>query len=230
MFRKLMRYLKSLFAKKPAPPIMIDHTKDDDYDLEQKEPSKGQIKLAVVVGHTKKSPGATMAKPYGISEYPFNTEIAKLMQDIAVKQFPHIKVSLYFRDAGGIAGAYGQAIKDKSDCLIELHFNAYNGKAHGTSTLCTPDANDVDFTMIVHKKICAVFGREGMSRGISTRSKSDRGGNNVHSFPGGVNCLTEPAFGDNPVEAKMLMDKKEQYAKCMLEAVDLWARKVDLIK
>lgn len=192
----------------------------------------GQIKLGIIVGHEKKKPGAEMPKILGaITEYDFNTGIAKSMKAYAEKAYKgQLVIEIIFRDGIGITGAYNKAIKSNCDCVIELHFNAYDRKAKGTSTLTTIDSRDQQFTQLVHEAICKVFKRTGkLDRGIKALSRSDRGGINVNSFPKGANCLVEPAFGDNMEEATLLLKNQQAYSECMIDAVMAWANQVKLV-
>lgn len=190
--------------------------------------SIGRVRLAVIVGHTKKSQGATMAKPLGMSEYVYNSKVAALMERHAAK-FKGLEIKTFFRDIGGIKGAYGDAIKWDADIAIELHFNAFNGKAVGTTNLCTPSSDDLAYATEIQKAMCEVFGRSGMSRGVKAIARADRGGGNVHSFPNGPNCLVEPAFGDNIAEAEMLVDRAEAYALAMVRTSYEWSQSRKLI-
>lgn len=142
-----------------------------------------------------------------------------------------LEMKTILRDDIGIAGAYKIARESLCDCVIELHFNAFDGKAMGTSTLCTPDLSDLAFAKTVHQAMCNLFKRMGRDdRGVKAISKATRGGSNVHGFPGGVNCLVEPVFGDNLAEAKLLLANKDKYAWCLVDAVALWAKQASLIK
>lgn len=183
------------------------------------------IKLAVIVGHEKKAPGARMTN--GKSEYDYNSEVATLMK-LAAKAKP-VVVETIFRDRIGISGAYEKAAKLGADCVIELHFNAFNTVVHGTETLCTADARDVEFAGIVHEKVCEVFQRNGLSRGVKKLARSARGGNNVHSFAAGVNCLVEPFFGDNREDARLASILQTAYAKALVEAVEAWGIRKELL-
>jgi N-acetylmuramoyl-L-alanine amidase len=187
------------------------------------------VHVGFVVGHDKKAQGAVMVGASELTEYQYNKEIANKILEIATKDYPTLKVSIIFRDGVGIAGAYQKAKELLCDCVIELHFNASEGKkATGTETLCTPDANDVEFAHIIHKQLCQVFGRDGNSRGVVVIGKSVRGAPNVYAFPDGVNCLVEPFFGDS--EAKLGIEKEGDYANALLQAVMSWAVKHDLLK
>mgnify|MGYP003402416605 FL=1 len=151
------------------------------------------------------------------------------MISLAAKDYPRIKLSVITRDKQGILGSYKHAQEIGCDCVIELHFNAsMNHKATGSETLCTPDPMDVEFSHIIHKKICDVFGRGGDSRGVVAIGRSVRGAPNIYAFQEGPNCLVEPFFGDS--EDKLGKEKITQYAQGLLDAVSLWARKLDLIK
>lgn len=232
----IINWFKNLFKKqvevKPMPilPPAVVIPEPSFPELPDAD-DKGMVHLGIVVGHTSDAPGACLAKPYGTSEYVYNTIVAKKMQGYAQSVYGKaVKVTVFFRDIGGIAEAYGGAILQGCDVVIELHFNAFNSVVTGTETLCTPATEDVDFAHVIQRGMCQVFGREAMSRGVKALSRSDRGGWSVHSFPVGPNCLVEPFFGDTPSEAKLAMDKQEEYSRMLVDSVVLWARKKDLIK
>ena len=164
----------------------------------------------------------------GRTEYDYNTEVARLME-AAARKLGSIQTVICLRDGVGISGAYRKAIEAGADAVIELHFNAFNGAASGTETLCTSDLTDVEFAHIIHGAICKVFSRGGSSRGVKAISRSGRGGQNLHAFPAGVNCLVEPGFGDHRDDAAMLIERREAYAEALIAAVNLWAIKKDLI-
>ncbi len=219
---------------KPAPPIVIlpepkpeplDPPGADGRELPSHE-EKSPIHLAIIVGHTKDSSGAEM---HGTneSEYSFNTKIAEKITKLS--QGSNIKVSTIFRDKIGIAGAYAKANKMSADVCIELHFNGFNGKAFGTSTLCSSFADDIEFAKMVHLFMCRTFERKDASRGVKVIPYSQRGGMSCYSFENGPNCLVEPFFGDNPEEAAMGYAKMDAYASCLLTAVAKWAEKKGII-
>lgn len=191
--------------------------------------SVGLVKLGVIVGHSEANPGAALKGSPGMYEYHFNKMVAMKMVEYA-KTKQGLSVELILRDGGTIAQAYDKARELLCDAVIELHFNAFNESLVGTETLCSPDKSDVDFAHTIHKGVCNVFSRNGSSRGVTTISKSARGGVNVHSFPGGVNCLVEPFFGDNMFEAKNALRLIDAYAKGLIDSTMLWARQVDLVR
>jgi N-acetylmuramoyl-L-alanine amidase len=209
---KFINWLKSLFKKQPelitapaTPPAEI-------------QPA-GAITLGIIVGHEAKAQGADMTPPYYLSEYKYNSDIALLMQVYAKNRYPtKITTKIIFRDNIGISGAYKKAAELLCDAVIELHFNAANGAAKGTETLCSYDEKDVKFASIVQKHVCQALGREGQSRGLKKLSKRERGEQSTSGFTG-PNCLIEPAFGDVKTEAALLIEKKFDYAHCLVDSV-----------
>lgn len=177
-------------------------------------------RLVIIVGHEKKKPGATFA--LGGSEYQYNSEIANIIEERSKTQ--KIDVKVVFRDGIGISGAYKKAASLKPDACIELHFNAFNKKAIGTATLCSVESMDQTFAKLVHTKICSVFERVGLSRGVQVLPRSARGGANIYGLPGSANCLVEPFFGDVLSEAQLASSKKQQYAQCLIDAFVQWCR------
>ena len=186
-------------------------------------------KLGIIVGHEKKAPGAYVAAPIRSYEYFVNKDIAGHIK--AVSESRGLKCEVILRDGINIAGAYAKAVSLGCDCVIELHFNAFNQQAFGTETLCTKSSDDRAFASIVQKHLVKLFGRVGISnRGIKALSLSDRGGFSVHSFPVGANCLVEPFFSDNPKEVELYLSVKDKYPEALVDAVIEWAKSVDLLK
>lgn len=214
---KLINWLKSLFKKQPEPVTVPAPTPTEGHH-DPLEPS-GSVTLGIVVGHDSKAQGADMCAPYSLSEYKYNSEVATLMKAYAANRYPgKIKAEIIFRDGIGISGAYKKAAELGCDAVIELHFNCANGQASGTETLCSYDAKDVSFATVVQKHVCKCFNREGQSRGLKKLSLSDRGSQSCYSYSR-PNCLIEPAFGDKRYDANLLMEKKFDYAHCLVDAV-----------
>lgn len=233
--KKFFQMILAIFGGGPAKiePPKQEVPSDDGRELPAHDESQ-RVKLAIIVGHTRNASGAQMGKSLE-SEYVFNTRIANFMADLCKVKFPQIVPKIIYRDGIGIEGAYRVADQvEKCDLAIELHFNAANGRATGTETLCTSAPNDVEFAHMIQKQMCRVFGRSDDKakgdRGVKAIARTARGGGNVHSFPGGANCLVEPFFGDNAEEEKMAYEKQREYAECLLDGVLLYAKKRDLLK
>jgi N-acetylmuramoyl-L-alanine amidase len=183
--------------------------------------------LVLIVGHEKKAPGATFK--LGGSEYNYNGDVAEAAKRYAARKYPNLNVHVIYRDGIGIGGATAKASKLKPDACIELHFNAFNGTATGTSTLTTVDAIDRKFAELVQTRLCEVFERHGRSRGVAVLSRSSRGGGNVYGLPGSANVLVEPFFGDNQTEAEMAVAKKENYSMALIDVMVEWCKTVGLM-
>ncbi len=181
------------------------------------------MKIGVIVGHDKKEQGADLIKPYKVSEYVYNSEIAHRMFDYG-ESLGH-DVEIFLRDVVGISGAYRNARAAKCDCVIELHFNSYNGVASGTETLCSSEAVDKSFAQAIQSAMCRVFDRaKAGNRGLKIMD-TGRGAQSCVSYPGKANCLVEPAFGDHANDAKMLFERKDTYARALIDAAIEWCKK-----
>jgi N-acetylmuramoyl-L-alanine amidase len=180
--------------------------------------------LAVIVGHERKAPGATLHKSQGsVPEYVYNSAVAARMRQYGMTK--NVDVRIIFRDGIGISGANRKAAALRPDACIELHFNSFNQQAHGSETLCSIESHDVSFAKIVQAKMCQVFDRQGLSRGVKIIPRSARGGASVTGLPGVANCLVEPFFGDNPTEAAMAVGRKDLYSEALVNAFAEWINK-----
>lgn len=217
-----LKIISELLGESIPKPLPGRETPDLDH--------KGSMKVAIIVGHEKSAPGADFAlqKKYP-HEYAYNTAIAHSCESFVDSgAYSAIQLKVIFRDGIGIGGAYEVVKRLGVDVAIELHFNAYNGVAKGSETLCSVDQKDKDLAAIIHEGICSVFERGGPSRGVKVLSRSDRGGQSVYSAQC-ANCLVEPFFGDNPDEAKLAVEKFDAYAKSLLDSCVKWGIKQGLL-
>jgi N-acetylmuramoyl-L-alanine amidase len=194
-----------------------------DAERETIAPDERQkIRLCLIVGHEQSAPGADFNGIAFKNEYAYNSALAKRVEEKATET-KHIEVHVIFRDGIGIKGAYEKAKELHPDVCIELHFNAFNGAAYGTETLCSVDEQDKKLATIVQANVCAAFRRHDLSRGVKILSRADRGGTSVYSLPGSANCLIEPFFGDNKDEAEQAIVYMSEYANSLLESCEQWA-------
>jgi N-acetylmuramoyl-L-alanine amidase len=178
------------------------------------------MRLAVVVGHTKESPGAYSAQPLRLSEYDYNTQVAQEMYRYAMEK--GLQTKIFTRDSGGLTKAYKEINEYCKDdgVVIELHLNAFNGKAKGTETLFDMEPTEsIDFAREIHEVMLAVFNRKGKEdRGIKKRLPGDRGYLNL-ALCKAPSCIVEPAFCDNRDEAQILMERQKDYAASLVDGV-----------
>ena len=67
-------------------------------------------KIAIIVGHTKRGPGAKLAGSTNTYEYHWNSDLANKMRQ-AASSITGVECKIFTRDQGGLAGAYGGAIE-----------------------------------------------------------------------------------------------------------------------
>jgi len=194
LLAKIIEAISKVFEEYLSKKDKERETPDADYT--------GKAKIGLIVGHTKRSPGASFNNGAFSAEYDFNSEVAKQAKLYCKTKYGNVlDTEIIFRDRIGIPGAYRKAEKIGCDVVIELHFNAFNKTVEGTETLTTSHVGDREFALEIQKMMCRIFKRKGLSRGVKPIAKSARAGENVYAFPKGYNCLVEPFFGDNEKEA-----------------------------
>lgn len=174
--------------------------------------------LVVIIGHgIGNDKGAYATAPLSMYEHPYNTLVANDMAAYAKS----IGLSCTILNKhGSTTAAIGATATElvKSfggkGCVIELHFNSYNGKATGTEVLYdTAEKDNAMFAKMCLDKMVELFKKP--NRGI--KHDTGRGGSNLASVKV-TSCLVEPLFGDNPLEARLLKEMRTPYAKCLVDA------------
>jgi len=192
---------------------------DQEVDIEPDIPPIDARRLAIVVGHTQERQGAFALAPISQNEYPFNKQIAQLMELEAADR--GVLAKTFFRDDVGIEGAYRAAVAFEPDSIIELHFNSFDNPAvRGTETLCAEANPDSErLAKIVQESMVSVFGRSGRSnRGIKMRGPGQRGFTSLSSAPSVPSVLVEPFFASNPGECQLAFNRTAEYAAGLVNA------------
>lgn len=170
------------------------------------------MKLAIIIGHTWRSPGAYSAA-LGRSEYPFNEVVAGYVLAAALDAGRGNDVAIFRRDGGGIPAAYAAAkawgMRDgEKFATIEIHFNsAGDPSAQGTETLYVseisrPLAESVQREMVSFLKL--------KDRGAK-HPWQGRGEASLTAIPGVPQILVEPFFGSsNPDRGPDLVDDADE--------------------
>lgn len=182
--------------------------------------------LAIVVGHTQKAPGAQgKAPPFPTQpgearyEYAWNTDLAGAIQRKATGK--GIRCLMFFRDEGGITGAYARVKQWGPQATVELHFNAANEQARGTETLFAT-AGSKDWAQALQDAMVAVYGRQGgLNRGLRDRSDGGRGHLSLVQIT--PSALIEPFFGDEKRDAELGNRLKQALADAVVAAFEQWA-------
>lgn len=215
MFSEIVAFFREIFFGKKMPPLA---------DIGN-NPGSAAVKLAIVVGHSQASQGATI-NTFGQSSAPRITTEYRFNKDIMVPLLKRegakigVRVEDFYRDGTTISGAVHRALEWKPDCIIELHTNAFNGVVEGTEVLVTPDQNDRKLGQLLLDEMYSVF-RPGSAgrRGVKILKQSDRGATNIYAAGSVPNALVEPVFADNPKEGQLLWDNRVKYAEALVKGV-----------
>jgi N-acetylmuramoyl-L-alanine amidase len=167
------------------------------------------MKIAIVVGHNAKAPGAYAPAPIDLSEFDYNNQIADEMLRLSrdnlfnlfkggqrlelfkVNRAPHTSYS------AEIDAAYDRVDAQDADASIELHFNAATPSASGTETLSSGSAKSLSLARYVQDAMVKALHRP--DRGIKVLGPADRGGRSLHSARATA-ILVEPFFSTNSVD------------------------------
>jgi len=165
-------------------------------------------KLAVIVGHSRKSPGAWGKPPVSMNEYFWNTDLAAMMRSDAVK------VETFFRDEGGVRGAYAAATAWHAGAIIELHFNAAgSSRATGTETIHIDRPGCKELALAVQAEMVAAL--ELVNRGVKG-PWNGRGQSNLEAAGDIPAVIVEPFFGSNPSDCVRAVDRMAELAKALV--------------
>lgn len=172
-------------------------------------------RLAVVVGHTRVSSGAVAEAPINAAEYEWNAGLASLMEFYAEKL--GLCIHTFYRDQGGIAGAYASAGAWGAHAVVELHFNSVTDpRASGTVTLVSVNATPLTrrFAETVQAAMVRTLGLR--DRGVSVpwqgRGEASLSALTIPSI------LVEPFFGSNPGDCAIANTRKAQLAEAIVLA------------
>lgn len=180
--------------------------------------------LVVIIGHgtSKKGvmdKGAWGTAPISMSEFDYNNLVASDMATYAKE----IGLSCVILNK---KGSSSKIVGDTTNnlvaefggkgCAIELHFNSFNKVASGTEVLFdTREKDNAFFAGICLDQMVSLFKKP--NRGIKDRTKEGRGKENLE-FVKVTSCLVEPLFGDTEGDAKLLKNKRTEYARCLVDA------------
>jgi N-acetylmuramoyl-L-alanine amidase len=150
------------------------------------------MKVALIVGHTSKSPGACNKK-HGVCEYPFNDKLSIEIYDSMKINYPHIHLVIIRRRSYKTLPQDVNAVNPKF--AISMHCNAINGNINFTETLYyhTSDRGK-KLAEIVQKEMVQALGFR--DRGIKPKTVEDRGGH-ILRYTNMPVVIAEPFFIDN---------------------------------
>ena len=157
------------------------------------------MKVALVIGHTEKSPGACN-KLYNVCEFEFNN---RLVTKISAVIFDRCEVVVVHRDR--YKDLPGKINKLNPDFVMCFHNNAFNTKATGSETLYYHTSKKgKKIASIFQKKIVAAL--QLKDRGIKGKSSEERGGY-VLKYTNAPCIILEPFFIDNDTDYETVIAK-----------------------
>lgn len=206
--------------------------KRDEAQKKWSKPVRMRGRLAIIIGHEKKSPGASGAPPLLKNEWEYNNLLANDI--VRIGEHKGHQINAYLRDGLGntfserIEKVYKNASSWGPHAIIELHFNAFNTKVRGTEVL---HYDSVDHSGIrealladyLHTRICDALERpEEHRRGVKNLAEGDgeRGFLNVSRTQAIPSCLIEPFFGDNASDAELGMKLRSEIAEAVILAFE----------
>ena len=177
-------------------------------------------KLAVVVGHSKADKGA-YSPILKNSEYDWNSDLAKT---IASASSPTLEIKVFYRDMGGIPGAYGAGDSWGADAFIELHFNSsHNTTSIGTGILYQTSKSK-PLAQELFKELHEVLelqawpeGSGGVCTPFQASGSQERGKKSLTASKK-PSALIEPFFGSNPKDPDIAAAKKADMAAAILKS------------
>lgn len=166
------------------------------------------MRLALVVGHTRRSPGA-WSPTLQLSEYQWNGELAAF-----IAQFSPHEVRVFWRDGHGIEGAYAAVAAWAATAAIELHFNsAVAVSARGSETLYR-GALGLPLAQALQRRVVAALGLP--DRGAKLPFQG-RGEASLTALPSVPTVILEPFFGSNAEDCLRAEQRKQALASAILE-------------
>lgn len=172
------------------------------------------MRLNVIIGHSKNNPGA-FAPGHADSEYSYNLDLGIKMREYAEKF--NIHVNLITKDGLKQNEVVRAVNLCKPDLIMELHCNAFNKKAMGSTVLCLNDDKlSYFYGFYIQTDLALALGRVGKDdRGVKILNRNDRGFMNLIGFESPI-CITEAFFIDSPCDYELGLRMKKDIAKSLV--------------
>ena len=169
---------------------------------------------ALVIGHKKTSPGATNPST-GLTEFEFNDELARLIED----QVDSVRIQRVYRTV------YRQLPDDinalDADFVVSLHCNAFNGSASGTEVLYYyKSTRGQQMAALLQQRLLQQL--DLPDRGIKPRTSEDRGGYLLR-YTRAPCIIAEPFFIDNDADLASAQADPKGLARAYADAIESMA-------
>ena len=167
------------------------------------------MNIAFVLGHHEKAKGK-LSNYFGLTEWDFYNQVLKHLKNPTVFYHnPNMRAYLPRQiETGNKLNAY------PFDLVIELHFNAFNGKATGVETLYHHKSVKGKQYAEKFNEVCVRWTglRLRGAKPLSSNSQNGFGFLNSNKHP---SILIEPFFGDNENDCKAVQSPKQ--VACIIE-------------
>jgi len=165
-------------------------------------PEMPKARIAVVIGHHPLGKGA-FSKHFGQNEYDFYSDVIKLMRS-NVDFYKHPSILSYTLRQKLLA----KRLKGKGySVVIELHFNASNGRGNGVECLYY-FMNKVG-KLYAQNYVNLIVEKTGIkSRGAKALVNSKQRGFGFLKYMPCTALILEPCFGDNESDCKKIGSKQ----------------------
>jgi len=183
--------------------------------------SKGfkMIKIALIVGHSETSQGATN-KTCGTSEFEFNKPLAIKIADLLYQN--GVAVDIVYRE-GTYTGLPGLVNLTDASIAISLHCNAFNKKQNGTETLhYVKSKNGKRLAGLLQYEIVKCLGLK--DRGLKPCQAKHKGkagdrGGYLLKYTNMPCVITEPFFIDCDKSLNLAQSKFDELAQAYVNAI-----------
>lgn len=245
MFSRIWNWVKGVLGlKKQKNPTKIPQIEvpNDTQSEPQKIPELDPVlekktKIAIIVGHTAKRPGAINYKKE--SEFSFNSRIAEKVKNIMKEKYPNKNVKIFYRPEGYYSAAVRQVGKEvgkwKALISLELHFNSFKKEAYGCEILMLSDSKNAEKTARIADKITDDLASEfnlserrfykfkdgTIGDGVKPLLSKDRGALNlkyVEEYGVKHAMLIEPCFANTKQhESIAIFENEDKYANFLAD-------------
>lgn len=174
------------------------------------------MKIALVIGHSRKSKGARNSS-FEMDEFDFNETLAKQINADFKDYNLNDEIVIVYRE-NGFVNLPNEINELNANLIVSLHCNAFNTKANGCEMLYYHRSE-------TGKKVAEIFqgnvlkALKNKDRGILSRTSEDRGGYLLKAT--NAPCIiAEPFFIDNDKEFINAMDNSKELVKAYCNSIN----------
>lgn len=179
------------------------------------------MRIAIVIGHTPRSPGA-VNKSYGVSEYQFNSPLAVAIQ-ARLNQCGHTAFLIYRDMPNDYQGLPDKVNAQNPEVIISLHANGAESQA-ATGTEMLYWESSTSGKALAEILQAGIHGALGLrDRGLKPiSSASERGGHLLYRTKAPC-VICEPFFITSNMDYERAVDRKDKLISAYVEALMEWA-------